>query len=149
MSNWKQRTQERKQWKEIIEQAKTHRELQGWKKKNAYCRGSLLQTAGSLQFQKGKDICRSTCEYHRNYVTTSEPKTQHHKAITHHYTRLGDSPNNTPLSTPYLTSTTNNSLTSSSSPNRMLSTRFPHQNSVFITRISYPKLYGTGYFFTS
>ena len=27
VSNWKQRTQERKQWKEIIEQAKTHKEL--------------------------------------------------------------------------------------------------------------------------
>ena len=26
-SNWKQRTQERKQWKEIIEQAKTDKEL--------------------------------------------------------------------------------------------------------------------------
>jgi hypothetical protein len=25
--NWKQRAQERKQWKEIIEQAKTHKEL--------------------------------------------------------------------------------------------------------------------------
>ena len=25
--NWKQRTQERKQWKEIIEQARTHKEL--------------------------------------------------------------------------------------------------------------------------
>jgi len=27
VNNWKQRTQERKQWKEIIEQAKTHKEL--------------------------------------------------------------------------------------------------------------------------
>ena len=27
VTNWKQRTQERKQWKEIIEQAKTHKEL--------------------------------------------------------------------------------------------------------------------------
>ena len=27
VKNWKQRTQERKQWKEIIEQAKTHKEL--------------------------------------------------------------------------------------------------------------------------
>ena len=27
VSNWKQRTQERKQWKGIIEQAKTHKEL--------------------------------------------------------------------------------------------------------------------------
>jgi len=27
MTNWKQRTQERKQWKEIIEQVKTHKEL--------------------------------------------------------------------------------------------------------------------------
>jgi len=27
VSNWKQRTQERKQWKGIIEQAKTHTEL--------------------------------------------------------------------------------------------------------------------------
>jgi hypothetical protein len=27
MKNWKQRAQERKQWKEIIEQAKTHKEL--------------------------------------------------------------------------------------------------------------------------
>jgi hypothetical protein len=27
VSNWKQRTQERKQWKEIIEQDKTHKEL--------------------------------------------------------------------------------------------------------------------------
>jgi hypothetical protein len=26
-TNWKQRAQERKQWKEIIEQAKTHKEL--------------------------------------------------------------------------------------------------------------------------
>jgi len=27
VSNWKERAQERKQWKEIIEQAKTHEEL--------------------------------------------------------------------------------------------------------------------------
>ena len=27
VSNWEQKTQERKQWKEIIEQAKTHKEL--------------------------------------------------------------------------------------------------------------------------
>jgi hypothetical protein len=27
VKNWKQRAQERKQWKEIIEQAKTHKEL--------------------------------------------------------------------------------------------------------------------------
>jgi hypothetical protein len=27
VNNWKQRTQERKKWKEIIEQAKTHKEL--------------------------------------------------------------------------------------------------------------------------
>jgi hypothetical protein len=27
VTNWKQRMQERKQWKEIIEQAKTHKEL--------------------------------------------------------------------------------------------------------------------------
>jgi hypothetical protein len=27
VTNWKQRTQERKRWKEIIEQAKTHKEL--------------------------------------------------------------------------------------------------------------------------
>ena len=27
VNNWKQRMQERKQWKEIIEQAKTHEEL--------------------------------------------------------------------------------------------------------------------------
>jgi hypothetical protein len=27
VKNWKQRVQERNQWKEIIEQAKTHREL--------------------------------------------------------------------------------------------------------------------------
>jgi hypothetical protein len=27
VKNWKQRPQERKQWKEIIEQAKTHKEL--------------------------------------------------------------------------------------------------------------------------
>ena len=27
VTNWKQRTQERKQWKKIIEQAKTHKEL--------------------------------------------------------------------------------------------------------------------------
>ena len=27
VTNWKQRTQERKQWKEIIEQAETHKEL--------------------------------------------------------------------------------------------------------------------------
>jgi hypothetical protein len=27
VTNWKQRTQERKQWKEIIEKAKTHKEL--------------------------------------------------------------------------------------------------------------------------
>jgi hypothetical protein len=27
VTNWKQRTQERKQWKETIEQAKTHKEL--------------------------------------------------------------------------------------------------------------------------
>ena len=27
VNNWKQRTQGRKQWKEIIEQAKTHREM--------------------------------------------------------------------------------------------------------------------------
>ena len=27
VTNWKQRTQERKQWKEIIEQTKTHKEL--------------------------------------------------------------------------------------------------------------------------
>jgi hypothetical protein len=27
VTNWKQRTQERKQWKEIIEQAKTHKQL--------------------------------------------------------------------------------------------------------------------------
>ena len=35
VSNWKQRTQERKQWKEIIEQAKTHKELYSWKKKKS------------------------------------------------------------------------------------------------------------------
>jgi hypothetical protein len=28
VNNWKQRTQERKKWKEIIEQAKTQKELQ-------------------------------------------------------------------------------------------------------------------------
>jgi hypothetical protein len=33
VTNWKQRIQERKQWKEIIEQAKTHKELWSWKKK--------------------------------------------------------------------------------------------------------------------
>jgi hypothetical protein len=27
VTNWKQRTQERKQWKKIFEQAKTHKEL--------------------------------------------------------------------------------------------------------------------------
>jgi hypothetical protein len=27
VNNWKQRTQERKKWKEIIEQTKTHKEL--------------------------------------------------------------------------------------------------------------------------
>ena len=27
VKNWKQRVQERKQWKDIIEQAKTHKEL--------------------------------------------------------------------------------------------------------------------------
>ena len=27
VKNWKQKVQERKQWKEIIEQAKTHKEL--------------------------------------------------------------------------------------------------------------------------
>jgi hypothetical protein len=27
VKNWKQRAQERKQWKEIIEQSKTHKEL--------------------------------------------------------------------------------------------------------------------------
>jgi hypothetical protein len=27
VKNWKQKAQERKQWKEIIEQAKTHKEL--------------------------------------------------------------------------------------------------------------------------
>ena len=27
VNNWKQRTQERKQWKEIVEQAKIHKEL--------------------------------------------------------------------------------------------------------------------------
>ena len=27
VTNWKQRKQERKQWKEVIEQAKTHKEL--------------------------------------------------------------------------------------------------------------------------
>jgi len=33
VTNWKQGTQERKQWKEIIEQAKTLKELYSWKKK--------------------------------------------------------------------------------------------------------------------
>jgi len=33
VTNWKQRTQERKQWKEIIGQAKIHKELYSWKKK--------------------------------------------------------------------------------------------------------------------
>jgi len=27
VTNWKQKSQERKQWKEIIKQAKTHKEL--------------------------------------------------------------------------------------------------------------------------
>jgi hypothetical protein len=32
VKNWKQRAQERKQWKEIIEQAKTHKEKKKKKK---------------------------------------------------------------------------------------------------------------------
>jgi len=103
--------------------------------------GALLQKAGSLKFTRGKKyvglLVISTA------ITLQQQNPKLNTIMPNSPLRTtGRQSNQHALSITYLTSTTDNSLTSSSSPNRTLSTRFAHQNSVLITRISYPKLYG-------
>ena len=73
VNNWKQTTQERKKWKEIIEQAKTHRVVELKKKKKKTPKvGRFI-----LPFQENMLIPSSQCKKHGHLFTRLKTVASH------------------------------------------------------------------------
>ena len=69
VKNWKQKVQERKQWEEIIEQAKTHKELYSWRRR----RNSSFHTRLNLSknYPQFGDACFMTNISHNDFQRNS------------------------------------------------------------------------------